>query len=395
MQRGAPGARLKPRSPRVLPSSSSLDIVFIGLAITSSWGNGHATTYRSLVKGLGLRGHRITFLEQDRPWYAQHRDQPRSTHCETQLYADLEDLQDRFHTHVRNADAVIVGSYVNDGRQVCDWVLREARGVRAFYDIDTPVTLRGVRDDSCTYLAAAQIAAFDLMLSFTGGPTLALLENAFAARRAMPLYCSVDLDHYRPQRVEPELALAYMGTYSDDRQPGVEAFLNQPARALPQHRFMVVGAQYPRSIDWPRNVRHREHLAPDRHARFYASQRFTLNLTRADMRAAGYSPSVRLFEAAACGTPIISDAWPGLAEIFRPNEEIVVAQCSSDVIDCLRFMSDAERQRLAASARERAAAEHSSARRAEQLEHYIFEASGLPLHRGRSAAEMRAAGTAL
>lgn len=359
-----------------MPSSSaSLDIVVIGLAITSSWGNGHATTYRSLVKGLGQRGHRVTFLEQDRPWYAQHRDRPAADDCDTQLYEDVSDLQRRFRDRVRSADAVIVGSYVHEGRRVCDWVLQEARGVRGFYDIDTPVTLRGVSTDSCKYLGASQIPEFDVMLSFTGGPTLTVLEKTFGAKRAAALYCSVDLDRYRPQGVEPHLALAYMGTYSADRQPGVEAFLNAPARALPEQKFMVVGAQFPPSIEWPRNVTHREHLPPDRHPRFYASQRFTLNLTRADMRAAGYSPSVRLFEAAACATPIISDDWPGLAEIFRPKDEIVIARDREDVVECLRSMSDAERRRVAANARARTAAEHSSARRAEQLERYIEAAS--------------------
>jgi spore maturation protein CgeB len=377
----------------VPPSSSSLDIVFIGLAITSSWGNGHATTYRSLVKGLGQRGHRVTFLEQDQPWYAQHRDQPSSAHCDTQLYVDVEDLQRRFLARVRTADVVIVGSYVHDGRRVCDWVLREARGVRAFYDIDTPVTLRSVRADSCLYLAAEQIAEFDVMLSFTGGPTLDVLEQTFGAKRAAALYCSVDLDQYRPQPIQPHLALAYMGTYSDDRQPGVEAFLNAPARAVPDQQFMVVGAQYPRSIAWPRNVQQREHLPPDLHPQFYASQRFTLNLTRADMRAAGHSPSVRLFEAAACATPIISDEWAGIEAIFRPNEEIVIARESADVIDCLRSMSDAERHRLAANARARAIAEHSGARRAEQLERYIEAASRRHVKPGKRAqVAIRAAG---
>lgn len=377
----------------MLPSSARLDIVIIGLAITSSWGNGHATTYRSLVKGLGQRGHHVTFLEQDQAWYAKHRDQRRSVHCDTHLYADVEDLQRRFADVVRDADAVIVGSYVHEGRRVCDWVLGEARGVRAFYDIDTPVTLRGVRTDACKYLGAEQIAEFDVMLSFTGGPTLDILEEQFGAKRAAALYCSVDLDGYRPQPIEPHLALGYMGTYSDDRQPGLEELLNAPARALPERHFMVVGAQYPRSIAWPRNVRHREHLPPDRHAAFYASQQFTLNLTRADMRAAGYSPSVRLFEAAACATPIISDDWPGLAEIFRPNDEIVIAHESSDVIECLQSMSDTERQRLAANARARAIAEHSSARRAEQLERYIEDASGRRARaEQRKRAGIRAAG---
>jgi len=248
-------------------SSASLDIVFIGLAITSSWGNGHATTYRSLVKGLGQRGHRVTFLEQDQPWYARHRDQPSCEHCDTHLYADVEDLQRRFLGRVRNADVVIVGSYVHEGQRVCDWVLSEARGVRAFYDIDTPVTLRGVRSGSCAYLATDQIPQFDVMLSFTGGATLDALEEELGAKRAAALYCSVDLDRYRPQAIEPRLALAYMGTYSDDRQPGVDAFLNSPARALPDQAFMVVGAQYPKTIAWPDNVQRREHLARAAHPR--------------------------------------------------------------------------------------------------------------------------------
>lgn len=368
------------------PSSASLDVVFIGLSITSSWGNGHATTYRSLVKGLAQRGHRVTFLEQDQPWYAQHRDQPSCEHCDTRLYADIDDLRRRFPGRVRDADAVIVGSYVHEGRHVCDWVLQEARGVRAFYDIDTPVTLRGIRGGACDYLQADHIAEFDVMLSFTGGPTLRVLEETFGAKRAAALYCSVDLDRYTPQAIEPQLALAYMGTYSDDRQPGVEAFLNVPARALPAQCFMVVGAQYPPSLAWPPNVRHHEHVSPDRHAHFYASQRFTLNLTRADMRAAGHSPSVRLFEAAACATPIITDEWPGLTELFR-EDEIVIARSSDDVIECLRSMSDAERMRLAANARARTIAEHSSARRAEQLERHLTATggAGVPVERARGS----------
>jgi spore maturation protein CgeB len=367
-----------------VPPSSTLDIVFIGLAITSSWGNGHATTYRSLLKGLGQRGHRVTFLEQDQPWYAEHRDQATSPFCATELYRNAADLEARFVERIRTADAVIVGSYVEEGRRVCDWVLQEARGVRAFYDIDTPVTLRSVASDACNYLAATQIGHFDVMLSFTGGPTLALLEERYGAKRAAALYCSVDLDHYAPQPIEPHLALAYMGTYSDDRQPGVEQFLNVPARTLPEQQFMVVGAQYPRSIVWPPNVKRQDHLAPQRHAQFYASQRFTLNITRADMRAAGYSPSVRLFEAGACGTPIISDAWPGLGELFAPQDEILIVHSSSEVVSILTSVQAEQRQRMAARARERTIAEHSSARRAEQLERYIAEASSARTMRSAS-----------
>ena len=51
-------------------------IVVLGLSVTSSWGNGHATTFRGLLRALTERGHRVLFLERDVPWYAAHRDLP-------------------------------------------------------------------------------------------------------------------------------------------------------------------------------------------------------------------------------------------------------------------------------------------------------------------------------
>jgi spore maturation protein CgeB len=351
-----------------------MNIVIIGLAITSSWGNGHATTYRSLVKGLHRQGHRVLFLEQDQPWYEENRDAPELPYCETKLYESFDDLKARFTAAIRNADAVIVGSYVRSGVSVIDWVLSEARGVRAFYDIDTPVTLACLRSDSCEYLRAHQIEAFDLMLSFTGGPTLAKLEAAFGAKRAVPLYCSVDADEYRRRERRKDIDLGYMGTYSADRQPGVETFLNEPARRLPERRFMLVGAQYPTELNWPANVLRADHLPPADHAEFYSRQRWTLNITRADMRAAGHSPSVRLFEAAACGTPIISDAWPGIEDVLEPDKEVMIARSSEEVVRILSDIDMAEGQRIAEAARARVLSEHCSERRAEELIGYLQEA---------------------
>ena len=361
-----------------MSSRGSIDIVFIGLAITSSWGNGHASTYRSLLRGLHDRGHRVLFLERDQVWYAANRDAPQLPYCETQLYADTDDLRARFAARVRDADAVIVGSYVEDGAQVCDWVLEHADGVRAFYDIDTPVTLSCLRTDGCTYLRARHIPEFDLMLSFTGGPVLQQLEAAYGAQRAMPLYCSVDIDQHRAAETgcANDLDLGYLGTYSADRQPTLEQLLNETARQLPRRRFAVVGAQYPPDLSWPPNVQRIEHLPPGEHPQFYARQRYTLNVTRADMRRWGYSPSVRLFEAAACATPIISDDWPGLEQFLTPGEEILIAQCTSEVVGYLEDVPEARRRQIADRARERVLSNHSGRRRALELEDYLEMARG-------------------
>jgi spore maturation protein CgeB len=350
------------------------EIIFIGLSITSSWGNGHASTYRSLIRGLHRRGHRVLFLERDQPWYASNRDAPILPFCQSRLYADIDELRSRFTPRIRAAAAVIVGSYVHDGRSVCDWVLDHAEGVKAFYDIDTPITLTRLRNDSCEYLRASQVPKFDLMLSFTGGPTLQRLQQEFGARCARPLYCSVDVDQHQPAVTKRDIDLGYLGTYSDDRQPALEELLNEPARRLPKQRFAVVGAQYPSNLAWPKNVQRIDHMAPDSHAMFYGRQRFTLNLTRADMRKAGYSPSVRLFEAAACGTPIISDDWVGLSEVLEPGKEILLAHSAADVTAHLQGISDAQAEQIAAAARDRICAEHSSAHRAAELESYLAAA---------------------
>jgi len=350
--------------------SGALDILIVGLALRSSWGNGHATTYRALMRALIRRGHRVRFLERDLPWYADNQDAPDDLASHIGLYGGLDELRQEHAQAVAEADLVIVGSYVPDGVQIGAWVQATARGLTAFYDIDTPVTLAQLAAQNCGYLAPHLIASYDLYLSFTGGPILRTLQERYGAR-ALPLYCAVDPARYAPQSVPQRYDLGYMGTYSDDRQPALDALLVQPARAQPEGRFIVAGAQYPAELVWPSNVERIEHLGPDQHARFYNEQRFTLNVTRADMVAAGWSPSVRLFEAAACGTPIISDAWPGLDSLFTPGSEILIARDSGDVLRWLRELPDGQRLQIGIGGRRRVLAEHTADHRAETLECYV------------------------
>lgn len=269
---------------------------------------------------------------------------------------------------------MIVGSYVADGIEIGDWVLQTARGVTAFYDIDTPVTLAKLAAGQCDYLSRELIARYDVYLSFTGGPTLQRLEREFGSPLARPLHCSVDPTAYYPEHQPVAWDLGYLGTYSDDRQPNLEELLIAPALAQPSGRFVVAGSQYPNETRWPANVARIEHLPPTRHREFYNRQRFTLNVTRAAMIQAGYSPSVRLFEAAACGVPIISDAWSGLDEFFTPGKEILVARSRDDVLALLSSTSPAVRRSIGDAARDRVLARHTAARRAAELEQHLHDA---------------------
>jgi spore maturation protein CgeB len=344
-------------------------LVVLGLSLSSSWGNGHATTYRSLLNAFAARGHDILFLERDVPWYAAHRDLVDPDYCRLEFYQSLGGLA-AFAEEVAGADAAVVGSYVPEGVAVGRWVQATARGVTAFYDIDTPVTLAKLERGDHEYLSPDLIPGYALYLSFTGGPTLDRLMRRYGSPDARALYCSVDPESYPLLEVEKRWDLSYLGTYSPDRQPTLDRLLVESARRAPHLRFAVAGPQYPEEIDWPANVERIDHVPPSGHARFYASSRFTLNVTRADMIRAGYSPSVRLFEAAAAGTPIVSDEWPGLDTIFAPGREILLAAAPEDVLKVLAW-SDPERRRLADAARRRVFSDHTANHRAAELEEHI------------------------
>lgn len=349
-----------------------MNIVILGLSITSSWGNGHATTYRALVRELHRRGHKILFLERDRLWYAEHRDFVRSDVCTIELYAELTELYQRYAAEVEQADCVIVGSYVPDGAAVAQWATNVSEGVVAFYDIDTPITLDALAAGFCEYLAAENIPDFDLYLSFTGGPSLQLLESEYEARRAVFFPCAVDTNIYRPSERAKRWDLGYLGTYSSDRQKALDALMLQPAMRYPDGSFVVAGSMYPPLVTWPDNVERIDHLPPARHPDFYNSQRCTLNLTREAMKRMGYSPSVRLFEAAACGVPIISDWWEGLDRLFHPDAEILIAETGEDTLRYLTEIPEETLKLIGRRARQRVLEEHTAGHRAEELERLVF-----------------------
>ncbi len=355
--------------------SHELRFIVLGLSITSSWGNGHATTYRSLLPALARRGHQVLFLERDMPWYASPRDLRTLPGVPIALYDSIGDLRSRFGHDLLHADVILLGSYVPEAKQIGAWLTRHARGVVAFYDIDTPITIAALEAHRpCAYVSRSLLQRYDLYLSFSGGPALRRLE-ALGARRARPLYCAVDPDQHLPVIQPARWDLGYLGTYADGRQPALRTFLLDQA-AEGRGRFVVAGSLYPQGMSWPDAVDRIEHLPPTDHSAFYSAQRFTLNLTRADMRRLGYSPSVRLFEAASCGATIITDVWDGLSSFFVPFAEVLPAGSRDEVESYLRDLTDTARRRIGEQARQRILACHTADQRAHTLETYIRELRG-------------------
>jgi spore maturation protein CgeB len=353
-----------------------MKLVVFGLTITSSWGNGHATLWRGLVRALGARGHRVVFFERDVPYYSIHRDLTAIPGHEIQLYDSWRGVEDAAARHVRDADVAMVTSYCPDAADASGLVLGSATPVRAFYDLDTPVTLSRLDAGAAVeYLPPQGLGGFDLVLSYTGGGALAALRDRLGARFVRPLYGSVDPEVHRPTaaRAAFDADLSYLGTYAEDRQAPLEALFLEPARRREDLRFVIGGSMYPPSFTWRPNIYYVSHVPPQDHPAFFSSSRLTLNVTRAAMAAMGHCPSGRLFEAAACGVPILTDTWEGLDAFFEPGREIFVADDTERALAALAC-DDQARRRVAAAARERTLDCHTAERRVLDLERAIEEA---------------------
>lgn len=360
-------------------------LVVFGLTVSSSWGNGHATLWRGLIRELGHRGWHTSFYEKDVPYYRDTRDQGWLDGGELVLYAEWADVAERAKRDIAEADVALVTSYCPDGPAASRLVWDAARGAKLFYDLDTPVTLSQLRrGEAVSYLPAEGLGAFDLVLSYTGGRALGELQSMLGARRTAPLYGHADPWRHVQGTPRPEFRadLSYIGTYAADRQGALEQLLVEPARRRPEQRFVIAGALYPQEFPWTENIHFVRHLPPSLHPDFYASSRLTLNVTRRDMAECGWCPSGRLFEAASCGAALITDTWPGLESFFTPGEELLAAASTEDALAALE-LGDGELAAIARRGRERVLAQHSSAHRAAEFEALVMSvAPAAPLPQG-------------
>lgn len=345
--------------------------IIFGLSISSSWGNGHATIWRSLLKAIAKRGHSAVFYEKDVPYYANARDGwicPSGV--ELRLYDSLDPVRCEALREMASADVALCTSYCPEGGRAAQMIWESSAEIKAFYDLDTPVTLRALHQgDPVEYLPVEGLGAFDLVLSFTGGRALEELRTRLGARRVAPLYGAFDPStHYAVAPLEAfRGTLSYLGTYAADRQAKLEQLFVEPARRMPSQRFFIAGAQYPANFPWRENISFVRHLEPRQHSAFLCSSRATLNVTRGSMAEYGFCPSGRLFEAAACKTAILSDEWEGLETFFAPGREILPVASAEDVIASLSLL-DSELRRVGEAACERVFARHTADHRVLELE---------------------------
>ncbi|HET6390376.1 CgeB family protein [Hyphomicrobium sp.] len=356
-----------------------MKLVIFGLSMSSSWGNGHATLWRGLIDALHRRHCAVTFFERDVPYYSDSRDISGIDYGDLVIYSDWDTVLAQAKQEIAEADAILVTSYCPDAVAAAR-LAEDARGLLVFYDLDTPVTLDAISSGrNVDYIGPQGLTQFDLVLSYTGGKTLDELRRELGARRVAPLYGHVDPKQYRPvpAMYQYRSHLSYLGTYAHDRQAALTELFLKPAAARTDLRFLIGGAQYPDNFPWLANLYFVRHLPPTEHPAFFASSRLTLNVTRMAMARSGWCPSGRLFEAAACGTAILSDAWEGISAFYEPGREVLLVRNEQDVLEALDA-TDQQLARIGEAARERTLAAHTSDHRADELLRILWEA---PLER--------------
>jgi spore maturation protein CgeB len=337
------------------------------MAISSSWGNGHATLLRGLARALVKRENKLIFFEKDTPYYRTNRDYFGEKDIEVNIYSSWETIKEKVSMIVDSSDVALVTSYCPDGHEASNCVINSHCKVKLFYDLDTPVTINTVLNGTIPfYLPMHGLSEFDAVLSYTGGTALEIQKTLFHAKKTFPLYGSVDPSIHYPRPSTSEYVLSYLGTYSTDRHLSFSRLFLEPAKRLSHLKFLLGGSQYPSIMDWPQNISCIEHISPQKHPDFYSSGLFTLNITRSVMAEMGYCPSGRLFEAAACEVPIISDYWIGLEDFFDCSNEIIIVDSTHSAIDKLGMQLD-KRQKIAKAAKERVLLYHTCEKRADDF----------------------------
>jgi spore maturation protein CgeB len=361
-----------------------MKLAIFGSSVVSAYWNGAATYYRGMCAALHARGHQIRFVEQDIYDRQQHRDFPHDPpYCEVRVVSGWEALERELHAAVAWAD--LIAKCSNTGafdREMEAWLAGPATPPAArestrrppvvFWDVDAPATLAECFQPA-SYLRRL-IPGFAAVFTYGGGERVVQSYQALGARRVLPIYNAVDPQEYAPAAPAPDLAcdLLFVGSRLPDREARFHHFFLEAARRAPSYRFLLGGPGWD-DLVLPPNVRYLGYCPIPLHPVLNCSARLVLNLNRDSMAATGYSPPTRLFEAAACGACLVTDAWDGIDEFFTPGEEILIADGPEEIVRYLSTITPEQAQAIGARARRRALREHTYASRAALFERMAQE----------------------
>ncbi len=352
-------------------------LTIFGSSLLSSYWNGAATYYRGLFGAMARRGHAITFLEPDAYDRQSHRDIAPPDWARSVVWQPDEAGLAAALAHAWEGDVLVKcsGVGVHDDALLAGILERAgASQLRVFLDVDAPATLAALDAAPGSPLAVA-VPALDLVLTYGGGDPVVAAYRAHGARRCVPIYNALDPATHHPAEAEARFRcdLALLANRLPDRESRIEDFFLEPARALPNRRFLLGGAGW-HERDVPANVHRIGHVPTADHNALNASALAVLNVARDSMARLGFSPATRVFEAAGAGACLITDQWEGVELFLEPDREILVARDGRDVADHLASLSPARARLIGERARARITARHTYDQRAALLDAVLSEA---------------------
>jgi spore maturation protein CgeB len=345
-------------------------LAFYGSSLLSSYWNGAATYYRGILRALADEGWRLTFFEPD-VWDRQkHRDIDPPDWCRVVVWEGTPEGLRSAAAQAADADAVVVASgigYEDDAVRRVVLVSARPGALRLWWDVDAPATLAALREDPAHPLRA-DLPAFDAVLTYGGGEPVVAGYRSLGARACLPVYNALDPSTHFPVPPDARFAadLGFLGNRLPDREARVERFFLDPARALPNRRFLLGGSGWdPAAL--PANVRAIGHVGTRDHNVFNVTPLAVLNIARDSMAETGFSPATRVFEAAGAGACLVTDDWAGLDLFLEPGREVLVARDGQDVQAMLADLTLAEARVIGSRARARIMGAHTYAHRAHAL----------------------------
>lgn len=348
-----------------------MKIAFYGSSLLSSYWNGAATYYRGILSQLATRGYHTTFYEPDAFERQQHRDIEPPPYAKVQVYEATLEACAAVLDHAAAADIVVKASGVGVfDEELLNGVLDGANrhALKVYWDVDAAATLEeiGAAPD---HPLRRRLPEFDLVLTYGGGPPVVNRYTELGARHCVPVYNALDPDTHHPVEPNERFAadLGFLANRLPDRERRVEEFFLRAAEALPGHRFMLGGNGW-HDKPMPANVRAIGHVGTADHNAFNCTPRAVLNVARDSMASVGFSPATRVFEAAGAAACLITDAWEGIDQFLKPDEEVLVARDGQDVADQLRGLSPERARNIGQAALARVLKDHTYAQRAVQAD---------------------------
>jgi len=351
-------------------------IAFYGSSLLSSWWNGAATYYRGLLRDLAGRGHDITFYEPDAYERQQHRDMEPPAWARSVVYPATFDGLRGVLSEARAADVVVKASGVGVfDDELLAGILEHAgpHSLKIFWDVDAAATLDEMRR-SDDHPVRRALPSLDLVLTYGGGPPVVNAYESFGATRCVPIYNALDPVSHHPVEPDPRFAadLAFLGNRLPDREARVERFFLGPAADLPDRRFLIGGNGWETKQLSP-NVQHMGHVFTHEHNAFNCTPLAVLNIARDSMADIGFSPATRVFEAAGAAACLITDAWEGIEQFLKPDEEVLVARDGQDVADHVRKLTTERAREIGEAALRRVLREDTYAHRGAQVDEILRE----------------------